>query len=102
MIDRLAVIAAFQADRELRHKLRRLDALIRFDLVDEIFDLQVKDGEPVAITDPEGEPSLLIRAPRSFWQQALVTTPAPGFESLSVGGLHGAVAEADFHRLGAP
>src|SRR3954469_18534850 len=102
MIDRRALIAAFQPDRELPPKPWGPDALVRFDLADEIFDLQVKGGEPVAITDPAGEPSLLIRAPRGFWQQALVAEPAPGFESLSVGGLHGAVAEADFHRLGAP
>ena len=51
MIDRAALLAACQADRELLHKLRELTAHIRIDLDSEAFDLAVDGGMPVAITD---------------------------------------------------
>ena len=50
MIDRHTLLSAFQADRELRLKLRRLSASIRVDMVSESFDLRVEDGAPVAIS----------------------------------------------------
>jgi len=102
MIDRHTLLSAFQADRELRLKLRRLSASIRVDMVSESFDLRVEDGAPVAISDAEGDADIVLRAPLSFWERAMVVSPAPGFESLSVGGMHGAVIDAPFHALAAP
>jgi pimeloyl-ACP methyl ester carboxylesterase len=102
VIDRAALLAACQADRELLHKLRELTAHIRIDLDDEVFDLMVENGVPVAIADPSGGAAITIRAPRAFWERALVRDPARGFETLSVGGMHGAVTEGAFHELVAP
>ena len=102
MIDRTALLVAFQADRELLYKLRELTAHICLDLDGDAFDLVVEDGTPVAITDPAGDAAITIRAPRAFWEQALVRNPARGFETLSVGGMHGVVTEGAFHELVAP
>lgn len=102
MIDRPVLLSAFQSDGELVHKLRGLDASICFDLDGEAFDLKVKDGVPIAIEDCSGGAEIQIRGPRAFWDNALVREPAPGFETLSVGALHGASVEAEFRSLGAP
>lgn len=102
MIDREELLAAFQADGELLHKLRALDARIRLDFDGEAFDLLVKNGVPAAVVDIAGEATVTIRAPRAFWEKALVREPARGYESLGVGGLHGAVTEGPFHEVIAP
>ena len=97
-----ALLAAWQADRELLHKLRELTARIRIDLASEAFDLSAEGGMPVAITEPAGDAAITIRAPQAFWDQALVQNPARGFETLSAGGMHGAVTEGPFLELVAP
>ncbi|MBW8910851.1 MAG: alpha/beta hydrolase [Sphingomonas sp.] len=102
MIDRDLLLNAMREDRELRHKLRMLDAVIQFDLDGESFDLHVRGGEPVAVVDASDAPSATISAPRSFWDRALVREPARGYETLSVGGMHGAIIDAPFHDLAAP
>ncbi|SCW69742.1 Pimeloyl-ACP methyl ester carboxylesterase [Sphingobium faniae] len=102
MIDRKAVLTAFQGDRELLFKLRELTATIRFDLDGEAFDLRIETGQPVAIGDAAGDAAIIVKAPRAFWESALVREPARGFETLSVGGMHGAVTEGPFHELIAP
>ena len=66
MIDRTALLVAFQADRELLYKLRELTAHICLDLDGDAFDLVVEDGTPVAITDPAGDAAITIRAPREL------------------------------------
>jgi pimeloyl-ACP methyl ester carboxylesterase len=102
MIDRFKLLAAFQADRELNFKLRALNARIRLDFDGEVFDLIVEDGIPSAITEAAGDATMTIRAPRAFWEKSLVREPKRGYESLSVGGMHGAVTLGPFHEVIAP
>ena len=101
-IDRNALLSAFRADRELLYKLRKLTAIVRFDLEREAFDLHVEDGVPSKIDDVHGTAPISIKAPLAFWEKALVRDPERGYESLSVGGKYGAFAEGSFHELIAP
>jgi pimeloyl-ACP methyl ester carboxylesterase len=102
VIDRAKLLAAVQADRELNFKLRALTGRIRLDLDGDVFDLVVDQGRPAEIAKVTGEATVTIRAPRAFWDKALVREPARGFESLAVGGMHGAVTEGPFHEMLAP
>lgn len=102
MIDRVKLLAAFRADRELNFKLRALNARIRLDFDGEVFDLIVEDGFASAITEAAGDATVTIRAPRAFWEKSLVREPKRGYESLSVGGMHGAVTLGPFHEVIAP
>ncbi|MFM0394954.1 alpha/beta fold hydrolase [Paraburkholderia phytofirmans] len=57
---------------------------------------------PSTLEPAHGDAQIVIKAPCTFWQKALVRTPERGFESLSAGGKYGAVAEGAFHELVAP
>lgn len=88
------------ADRELRTRLGRLDAKVRFGPDDTAMDLTIAHGEIVVI-EAAGDPApdLVIRATDSFWQGSLVPRPGYGEASLTAGG---ARFEGDFARFGAP
>jgi pimeloyl-ACP methyl ester carboxylesterase len=101
-MDRDRLLAAFRADKELRYKLRELTARICIDFEDEALELFIDKGRPASLSDASEDPDILIRAPKAFWTNALVQNPERGFESLSVGGMHGAVTEGNFHELLAP
>jgi len=88
------------ADREVRVRLGRLDAKVRFGPDDHAVDLTIAGGEVVAVEPAAGPaPDLVISAPEAFWQGSLVPRPGYGHASLTAGG---AKFEGDFARFGAP
>ncbi|MCB2048191.1 MAG: alpha/beta hydrolase [Novosphingobium sp.] len=100
MFDREKFCKLALADRELRVRLGRLDAQVRFGPDDAAMDLTIKDGaivEVEAATAPE--PDLIVAAPDTFWRNSLVARPGYGEASLTAGG---ARFEGDFARFGAP
>ncbi len=95
-------LAAACADAELAYKLRDLNALIRVKLGEFTFELTVQNGA-IALSEPSGKTAdITISGPDSFWERALVANPEVGYESLSVGQMHGAVVEGDFEKFLAP
>ncbi len=88
------------ADREVRVRLGRLDARVRFGPDDSAVDLTIASGEVLSV-EPAGSlaPDLVIAAPESFWQGSLVPRPGYGHASLTAGG---ARFEGDFAKFGAP
>jgi pimeloyl-ACP methyl ester carboxylesterase len=101
-IERDALLNAARADAELLYKLRGLTATIRLDLGDDRFDVRIADGMPVHIGDIEGAAQVSIAGPAGFWAKAFVPVPEVGYESLSVGGIHGVTTQGDFERHLAP
>ncbi|MDH4565173.1 alpha/beta fold hydrolase [Pseudomonas sp. BN414] len=95
-------ISIAQSDAELRYKLRELTALIRLALGEFTFELSVENGELSLATAAGAKADITISGPDSFWERALVAHPEVGFESLSVGQMHGVVVEGDFEQLLAP
>jgi len=53
LIDNDHFLSTAQADRELRHKLRGVSAVVRFDLGEHRFDLHIADGVPSRVGPPE-------------------------------------------------
>jgi len=88
------------ADSEVRVRLGRLDAKVRFGPDDHAVDLTIAGGE-VRSVEPAGGPApdLVIRAPDAFWQGSLMPRPGYGEASLTAGG---AKFEGDFAKFGAP
>lgn len=91
-----------QDDVELQYKLRDLNALIRMTLGDLTFDLTAQNGA-LSLTDTtEFDADISISGPDSFWERALVATPEVGFESLSIGQMHGVIIDGDFEKYLGP
>lgn len=88
------------ADREVRARLGRLDARVRFGPDEQALDLTIKSGRVISVEPLSGPaPDLVICAPDAFWQGSLVARPGYGEASLTAGG---AKFEGDFARFGAP
>jgi pimeloyl-ACP methyl ester carboxylesterase len=88
------------ADREVRVRLGRLDAKVRFGPDDRALDLTIAGGEVISV-EPAGSAAadLVISAPGSFWRGSLVPRPGYGEASLTAGG---ARFEGDFAKFAAP
>ena len=88
------------ADREVRTRLGRLNARVRFGPDAAAMDLVIAGGEIVLVEPASGgTPDLVICAPDSFWKGSLVARPGYGHASLTAGGVR---FEGDFARFGAP
>ena len=97
-------LAKFQAlaiaDREVRVRLGRLDAQVRFGPDASAVDLTIASGTVSSVEPASGPaPDLVIAAPDAFWRSALVARPGYGHASLTAGG---ATFQGDFARFGAP
>lgn len=101
-IDTQHFLRLAQADAELNYKLRELTACLCLQLGDFTCNLQVINGTLTQDSSTDTQPDIRIAGPDSFWERALVARPEVGFESLSVGQMHGAVIEGDFVRFLAP
>lgn len=100
MLDREKFARLVLADREVRTRLGRLDARVRFGPDDEPFDLLIEQGRVVSVEPAgTGPVDLVISAPDAFWNGSLVARPGYGEASLTAGG---AKFDGDFARFGAP
>lgn len=97
------LLTATRADAELTYKLRGLDALVRINVGHDSLDVQIDKGRVAQIRAAgQGNADITISAPEEFWERALVSRPAVGYESLSAGQIYGAKIEGDFERHVAP
>jgi pimeloyl-ACP methyl ester carboxylesterase len=102
-IDHQRVSSRARGDRELTYKLRGFSGTIRVAVPGQEFDVVVADGVPNEVRPAEGSADAVIRGTEEFWAGAFAApTPAPGFESLTMGMSRGAAVEADFITVVAP
>jgi pimeloyl-ACP methyl ester carboxylesterase len=88
-----------RGDLELAVKLGRLTARVRIGPHDGAVDITIERGRVTEVGPATGEADLVITAPTSFWQEALVANPAYAAGSLTAGG---AELSGDMERIVAP
>jgi len=104
-IDLAAVSKRVGQDVELAYQMRGLAATIRISLPDVSFDFKFDNGSVSTSRSQPGTGTCdaEIVAGEDFWKCALrAGVPAPGYESLTMGGLKGLSTRGDFLRVIAP
>ncbi|MDQ0691436.1 alpha/beta fold hydrolase [Arthrobacter sp. W4I7] len=87
---------AVLADNELAYKMRGLSAVIRVQVGSQSLDFEFSPSG-LKVRQAEGDAAVTLAAGEDFWAQALASsTPAPGFETLTMAGTRGLTVDGDF------
>lgn len=91
-------------DRELHYKFRGYSGVIRLIVGEQSIDVTIDSGSMERVdVSTEVETSAVMSAPDEFWANFFVPgTPAPGYESLTIGATRGLMLEGDLLSTIAP